>query len=490
MALVRSTESLRNEVKLHIERGDFDAALRLIHQTVNQVCCEPINSAQIFGSRLLDDLCQEVGAINWERIRGTEIQRMDNNAHPRPGKRAVYVASRLYPFGGHTAVLADIIRLSPPADSVILITGIGGPTDHAAIRHRFGSTPDVVFEFAPNGTHFDKLNWLQRRLRELAPDDVWLFNHHQDSVAIAGVQPNANYRLHYCHHGDHQLCLGVFLSYADHIDLHPMGFHHCRNALNIYANRYLPLVVKDLGHRPAAHAFKDKAGLVTCTAGSSNKVEIPYFIRYADVVPELLHASKGRHIHIGHLGFATLHRIRRGMRRLKIPASAFVHVPYVPSVWKALQDYDVDLYVASFPYGGGRTLIETMGAGIPAAIHSHCASRLLGAFDMSYEGALIWRSPNELYDHIRHIDESILTEQSRAARKRYEEFHRDEILRSALADHATPLDAPDLADGYLPDALQLALDISLQVNCAGAMRRFLARTARNLKWRLRSSGPG
>ena len=41
----------------------------------------------------------------------------------------------------------------------------------------------------------------------------------------------------------------------------------------------------------------------------------------------------------------------------------FIYMPWVPSVWKTLHDCRVDLYIASFPYGGGLTLIEAMGAG-------------------------------------------------------------------------------------------------------------------------------
>lgn len=488
MTAAASTEVIRETVKAHVARGEIDAALRLIHRVVDHVFCEPINTAQIFGSHLLDDLCQEIGAVSWRKIRNSESRSTCVDEHTHSEECIVYIVSRLYPSGGHTSVLADIIRLSPPARSHILITGMVGQTAPDVIQTRFRSMQDVVFENAPRGTHADRLYWLQRRLNALAPTDVWLFNHHQDSVAVAAVQPSAGYRLRYCHHGDHHLCLGVLLPYADHIDLHPMGFHYCRNELSIRNNRYLPLVVRDQGDRPASHMFKDGTGLITCTAGNSNKIDVPYFIRYADVIPGLLRESKGRHIHIGHLNTATLLRIRHGMRKLNIPASAFVHVPYVSSVWKALHEYEVDLYVASFPYGGGRTLIEAMGAGIPVAVHSHCSSRLLGASDLAYDGALIWRTPRELYEHIRNIRASALNEQSRLARNQYEEFHSDDVLRNALAHCAAPLSAPELSEDYMPDPLQRALDISMQVTYAGALRRTFTRLVRSLKWRLPASG--
>lgn len=482
MALVRSIAQFQDKIKAHLSEGNLDAALYSIHRLVDQIFCEPINTAQIFGSKLLDDLCQEVGAVNLYRLRSGKFPLPDNDKQADNSENVVvYVVSKLQASGGHTAVLADIIRLAPSARSVILVTGIGGLTDQESIQHRFDSIQNVSFEYAPRGKHIDKLDWLQRKILALKPIDVWLFNHHQDSVAVAAVQPNAGYQLHFYHHGDHHLCLGVHLGYADHVDIHPMGYHYCREELNIGDNRYLPMAVKDMGDRPESLQFKVGSDLVTCTAAGFNKVEVPYFIRYVDVIPELLHASGGKHIHIGRLTTLALRRIRSGMRRLGVHDSMFIYIPFVTSVWNALHEYKVDLYITSFPYGGARTIIEAMGAGVPLAVHSHCTSRLLGTFDMAYEGALVWRNPQELYDFVQNVDTAKLKNLSKLARSRYLDFHSEEILKKALAEHAEPLQAPPLYKGYTPDGLQQALNISNQVSCIGAIRRFLYRNYRQWK---------
>lgn len=482
MALVRSIAQFQDKIKAHLSEGNFDAALYSIHRLVDQVFCEPINTAHIFGSKLLDDLCQEVGAVTLRNLCSDESLLLCNEGQvSNTDNIVIYIVSKLQASGGHTAVLADIIRLSPSSRSIVLVTGIGGITDHASIQHRFDSAQNVSFEYAPRGKHIDKLDWLQRRILALKPSDVWLFNHHQDSVAIAAIQPDAGYRLHFYHHGDHHLCLGVHLDYADHIDIHPMGYHYCQDELNIKNNRYLPMAVTDMGDRPESLPFKSGSDLVTCTAAGFNKVEVPYFIQYVDVIPELLRASGGKHIHIGRLTPVALRRIRSGMRKLGLHDSAFIHIPFVTSVWKALHEHQVDLYITSFPYGGARTLIEVMGAGVPVAVHSHCTSRLLGTFDMAYEGALVWRNPDELYDFVQHVDTATLKNLGKLARSRYLDFHREEILKNALAKHAEPLQAPPLHEGYTPDGLQQALDISNQVSCIGAIRRFLYRTYRQWK---------
>jgi len=260
-----------------------------------------------------------------------------------------------------------------------------------------------------------------------------------------------------------------------------MGFHCCRGDLRIQGNRYLPLVVADQGVRSPSSRFRPDNTLLTCTVANFNKIEVPYFVRYADVIPALLHATGGRHLHIGQLRPATLRQIRQGLRKRGIPDSAFQYVPYVMSVWRALLEHGVDIYVASFPHGGGRTLIEAMGAGIPVAIHSHCASRLLGAFDLAYPGAMVWRIPEELFEQINAADVETLSLHSSLARARYEEFHREDILRQALGIEAAILAAPALLEGYHPDAMQLALDITCQTGLSGALRRALCRLMRIVK---------
>lgn len=481
MALVRSVNQFHTKIKAYLLEGDYDSALSSIQRLVDQVFCEPINTAHIFGSKLLDDLCQEVGLLNLRKLQKIQSilpnspQQSDQNQH------VVYVVSKLQASGGHTAVLADFIRLGPASRATILVTGIGGITDRNAIQHRFNAIQDLTFEYAPRGKNIDKLDWLQQRIAELQPKDLWLFNHHQDSVAIAAVQPNVGYTLHFYHHGDHHLCLGVHLSYADHIDIHPMGYHCCRDELKIDGNRYLPMTVNDLGNRIDSLPFKSGSNLITCTAAGFNKVEIPYFIQYVDVIPQLLLASGGTHIHIGRLTPLALKRIRQGLSKLGLSQSAFIQIPFVTSVWKALHEYKVDLYITSFPYGGARTLIEVMGAGIPLAMHSHSTSRLLGTFDMAYEGAFVWRNPEELYSLVKSVEPEMLKAFSKLARKRYLDFHTEDMLINALALDSQPLKAPALLKGYQHDGLQKAIDVSNQVSCISAIKRFLYRTYRQLK---------
>ena len=461
------------EIRRLVAEGALDPALDAIQGLVDRIFCEPLAVATVFGSPELDACCQAIGAAT--------LATADVQQDGGPTATNVYIASRLQASGGHTAALADVIRLSPPSDSVVLVTGTCGTSDRAAVAARFAALAGVTLEFVPAGTRLAKLQWLQRRLQALRPGVTWLFNHHQDSVAVAAVQPSLAGRLRFYHHGDHHLCLGVHLPHAEHFDPHPMGFHNCRQ-LGLRANRYLPMTVADLG-LPAARPVSTGA-LVTCTAAGANKLEVPYFVQYADLLPRILAATGGRHVHIGKLTRLALARIRRGLRREGVPEQAFTCLPYVPSVWQALHEHAVDLYVASFPYGGGRTLIEVMGAGVPAVVHSHVRSRMLGGFDMAYPGAFVWRMPDDLLLHLQGLDRAGLREEGRHARAWFEAYHREDVARGVLAGTSQDPAVPALRDGFEPDALLQAWQTTRDVSVRGVLYRAALRAYRRARSRL------
>jgi hypothetical protein len=407
-----------------IDKGKSNRALQLIHDFVEAIITEPLCTAHVNGSREMDSLCQRVGQHNYLKLVETVARepKMDNGTSV-----FVYIATRLQKSGGHTRVIESFIASRPKARHVVLITGLSGRSDCSYTRGRLDLNIDIDFESVPTGDFEKKLNWLQKKLIEIAPEHIYLFNHPQDSVAVAAIQPDMNFNASFYHHADHHLCLGVFLSHLEHIDIHSTGYHHCREALGI-SNRYLPLVVEDKGARASHALLKHNGSLTTCTAARSNKIESPYFINYLTVIPQLLKATKGTHIHIGRLTPWALFRLRRGLKREGVHATQFVYIPWVSSVWKTLHERHVDLYIASFPYGGGLTLIEAMGAGVAVALHKHIYSRLLSGVDLAYPEAFLWREPEELLHYCASVTKATLREQGQRGRQHYEQFNRCEIF--------------------------------------------------------------
>jgi hypothetical protein len=408
-----------------INDKDYEKSLALIHGYVDDIITESYFTGRIFGSKELDVLCQRIGNATLANLR--HLNPIISNG----SDIVVYVVTKLNKTGGHTRVIKDFINLLPNCIHHILLTEIAGNSDIEYIENYISSNRNVIYECAPRSGFLDRLNWLQSRLILINPLKVYLFNHHQDSVAVASIQPEMNLDAYFYHHGDHHLCLGIYLTHLKHIDPHPMGYHNCKFKLGI-ENLYVPLTVADKRHDLFNFKFLLNDKLTTCTAANSNKIEIPYFTSYTKFVPELLKVTGGKHVHIGRLSQWALYKIRRGLALNGIDSSRFIYIKWVPSVWGALIQHKIDLYIASFPYGGGLTLIEAMGAGIPVALHRHKYVDFLSGIELAWPEAFVWRESEELLHYCKNISRDILISSAHSGRLHYEKFYSENHLSSFL----------------------------------------------------------
>lgn len=473
-----SIHSLKEAVSLLTDQGGIDEALQLVHDFVERIVTEPLCTSQVFGSKTLDDLCQRIGKSSLAEIK-QEIT--DTTTNERDSPVFVYIVTKLQKSGGHTRVIEEFIKAQPGGQHVILSTELGGRSDTGYLMKGLAKQANIVFEQAPKENYQQRLTWLQKRLLKIRPKRVYLFNHHQDSVAVAAIQPEMKLDASFYHHGDHHLCLGVYLSHLEHIDPHPMGYHNCRDVLGI-DNTYIPLTVEDKGSRPADWPFLYDRVLTTCTAARSNKIEISYFVSYLELVPKLLKATGGRHIHIGLLTPWALRRMRSQMRIHGVPEDRLVYMEWTPSVWKTLQELEVDVYIASFPYGGGLTLIEAMGAGVPVIMHQQMYSRVLSGLELAYPEAFRWADPEDLLAHLAALAPERLEREKRLSRLRYDAFHRPEILQAYLRDpDSIQLPIPPLVSEFRPRYDEWAAWAESQLSFSRLVYRFAYRTWRRLR---------
>lgn len=423
----KSIHSFCQSISIKIEREELDQALLLVSQFVEKIITEPLTVSQGFGSSMLDNLCQQIGRVSLNSLSMHQPTLVKDSK----SLRVVYVVTKLQKSGGHTRFIQDLISANPGSKHIILSTELLGSSDIVHLDGFIGISDNIEYELSSHREYITKLKWLQSRLLDIKPSKVYLVNHHQDSVAVAAIQQSMGLSVIFCHHGDHHLSLGVYLPNVSHIDLHVSGYHYCRHVLGIN-NSYLPLVTKDLGNRPKEKSFLSSDSLITCTVGRANKIEPPYFIDYCEVIPRLLKITKGRHIHIGWLTPWALIKIRFYMMLNGVKFNRFKYISWVPSIWRAQQEYKIDLFISSFPYVGILTLIEAMGSGTPVVIHKHISSRILSGVDVAYKGVPTWRFPEELFDICKNLTTEKLMQMAKQSRAQYEKFHDPKFLKLAL----------------------------------------------------------
>lgn len=445
-----SIEVLVDELNEAWQSDGPNAALAGVNQFVQACILDRRSLAKVFAEPALDAFCQQVGEAV---ARELDIAREYDATHERAD--CVILATQLYRAGGHTAVIEDLLKTGKfGACPRLILTDALSLADPSIIEERFGES--VTGEIAPDGTMASKLQWLLQRLDALRPRTLILMNHHQDPVAIAAALPYLADRTVFYHHGDHQLCLGVTLRHATHIDPHPMGFCNCRDAVGIARPIYWPLIATDQGPRGDL-PFMTHGALRTASSGSQNKFDVPYKYSYFDVLPRVMKTTGGSHVHIGPLAPEALNRIYAGLESNGVSRDQFIHVPWVRSVWKALHSRGVDLYLASFPLGGGKVAIEAMGAGVPIAGHDSYISRFLGGCDMFYREAFLWSRPEELIEHLGTIVPERLATESRLARAHYERYHTHWALERAI-DAGFEAEPPPPLRRHMTNQMQSFLD--------------------------------
>ena len=471
-AFYRSVEDIAAALHAMRASGDDETALGEISRIVRACMLDRRSLGKVIADRMLDDFCQDIGREALTDLRKTVV-----DIHEPPAD-CVILATEVYRTGGHTAVINDLIstgRFGPR--TVVILTDAFGTADAQVAAESFAS--GVRTEISPSGHLIDKLHWTLGRLLALKPTQLVLMNHHNDSVAIAAAQPSLAQKTVFYHHADLQLCLGVTLDHAMHVDPHPMGVHHCRAKAGIEHPLYWPLTAEDKGTRPALQ-FLTRGRLRTGCSGSPGKFETSYKYPYADLVPRLLACTGGTHVHIGPLPVQTLDRIRSGLLKADVPLDRFVHISWVPSVWLALHEQQIDVYLDSFPIGGGRAIIESMGAGVPVIAHQSYISPFLGNIDNLYSEAFAWERPDQLLNHVAALGAARLAMESARARSQFERFHCVKALANAIDAGAqaplAPALRPSVADPFQSflDDVDLALSDHLTAPLVAAREKQMA----------------
>ena len=487
--MYRSVDELEIKINAYIAQNNIEQALQEITHFVSYIISHPCCDGIVLSSPILDKLCLQIGAQFLQK----HFQNDNQNRSPDKGAPAtypgnpaaisnknlvVYIATLLYASGGHTSVLEDFINNQPNKQHLILLTDLYDNAEWHKILNRFKNCP-VIIKRAPAGAMTKKLSWLINELTQHNAEKTFLFNHPFDAVAIAAAQPNLVNELLFYHHADYQLTLGVHLDHAIHIDIHNQAVFHCRDKRGVKNALYWPLTVKDLGARAPESFLSSAQPLKTCSSGSLNKFNIPYAIDYRDLIPEILKATQGTHVHIGGITANYLKKIKQQLVKQNINPERFIYIPWVKSVWQTIIEHHIDLYICSFPYGGGKTAVEIMGSGTPMIVHDNYAVPL-GGGHVIYPEAFHWRKASDLLAILTHIQRADLIKHSALSRQHFDKYHQEYFIKDQLAKPATlmqgltPLPLPE----FNRDELQSALDICQVID----QKIKQTKSFRNLKW--------
>ena len=340
------------------------------------------------------------------------------------------VASEVYEVGGHTRVLEELAANQP--NPILLLTNLWGNFDEPTskkkdwLRQRFPNAEIIV----QTGKLWDKARQLATLCSRRQPARIWYLQHHQDPVAFVGTLHADCARKILVHHADHNPSLGCTLPGIRHVDVTESLQRTCSAHLHQQAD-WLPLYVKDLGHRPFL-APSPKTPFSVVTAGRAAKFSMQGPVALPNIVSSVLRAIDGRFHHIGPLDDGSRQQIRKHLINQGIDPARFVTHGEVPSLWQALKQLDAHAYLGSAPVSGGRGAIEAQGCGYPVLPFSGFdPGSLLADFSSYADMALAWHDLPTLVERLQALP-SRLQDASDRARTFYETRFSQQVFRETL----------------------------------------------------------
>jgi len=396
------------KIKKKINEKKFNDCLRIIQNEVEEIIYNTKYTSKKFIDRRLDNYCLEIGkssAFTEERFKRNKID-------------SIILVSRLDVVGGGSKVIYDLINCLKKK-IIVISTGL--------FPSRKINSKNIIFIETPENTLINKVYWIQKKINQLNPKNIWLFNSHQDSVAIAVFGKKFNSTINFIHHCDHNLSLGATINKFKHYDPHVPGYKNCRQLK--MKNYYFPLVCKDYGK---LNKIFDAKNITTATIASYNKFLIPYKFHYADLITYLLKNYTKIHYHVGRLTVFQLMLIYTNLILNRVSIKKFKYFNKIHNAWSFMKKNNIDFMISSFPLSGYRAIVETMGCGIPTIVHRNLISNIISGANILPKNNFIWNNYDEVINFFKSINNEKYQILSSMARKRYIKYHKILYLKKFL----------------------------------------------------------
>lgn len=377
-----------------------------------------------------------------------DFARRNGEAQPLPAPTIgfdkpanVYLVSELYKSGGHRVLLEQMIAARPGERHIVLFTGLfGNKLDYSAGRMReIGAFPVIP---DPDFTLYDSYLWLRNKLAAYAAQRIILFHHPEDILAAAAayeMQPRYGRKLYVVRHSDTRPTLGAELLEATHIAIRAEQAAMLAAELPGLVCHTLPL-----GHSASRAStrlldtgFFHDCVFTTATAGGEHKFEFDGPLAFGEVVAGIVRASRGRHIHIGAASSKMKKSAHKALDEAKLPHDRLIFAGEVSSIADTLDAYKADLYISSFPIGGGLTVTEVASAGVPVAVYQpedRDGWHYISGAGHRPPNSLLWSAPDDLFEFLRRdAHNDILAEMARSSIDWYNRFLSPARFASRLA---------------------------------------------------------
>lgn len=439
---------LQESVAKRISTLEYGDAMLRIKSFVEQVINDPESVAAVFASRELDALCSNLANVYYGHRREPGGK----------GRGTVILASELVRAGGHVELIKDYLSLGLFESPVrVAMSDLFNRMDRSTTQEWESLLGCEVFIADEPGLD-GKLDALDAQIGEWNPSTILTLVHNQDVVCVIAAHfPGATHR-YYIHHGDHHLSLGVTCEAFEHVDLHNMSYELCKHEIGVQQQLYWPLSAV----RPSQikTGFLERGALTTGSCGRMSKFEAgTYAFRYERAVALMLKATGGYHVHIGELTAEFMQKIRIELDAENVSHDRFIHIEWVPSLSKALIEHAVDVYLASFPIGGGKALVEAMSVGVPVVTHGSYRSRYHAGVDLAYPESHVWSSYEELSEIFGRWSEPLVKAHAELALQHFGRYYSKPAFLKAFADgRNAAVDVPPL-HVYRGNRLQSYLDI-------------------------------
>lgn len=397
-----------------LERGNMEMFLKRLAELTHRLSSEPLWGRALFIPEL-DNLAREAGCL----------------LAPRPtaktkSKLLVYVATEVFPIGGHSNVIGDVVIALPDYRHTLILTAMD--RSHPAVismKLRFEERNlDVHFLTCPSRA--EKARELASLIGALAPWAVLMLASYDDSVAYSAVAGNATQRVLFLHHADHQPSLGASRPDYIHVDLTPACHSVCASRPDLHPS-LLNLTARDIGTVQLAN----RHDVIGVTCGSPYKYSGSIEFSYAQLVAALFSAGVARLFHVGDMSDSQRNQIYGDLVANGQDPNRLVLLPNVSSLAAKLLEISPDFYLTSHPLGGGKATVEALSMGLPVLFVCPASRLPLLGPDMTFGTAIPISTLGQVPEAIRRL-ESEKTTLAKRSREIYETHYSANAFREGL----------------------------------------------------------